>query len=365
MNWFRVKRICFLCQVEKMGLVGNVLVNGWLNFGQFDLFNPLLSPKRELINLLIKLLLFFNVVKQFIILLAAWLGFPDLKLYLIEIYLFEEEHQKLFDIAILIIQLGILLGYCYWVSLNEKTAILKSFRFLLIPDNTKDRYRFGRNCQLDQESTDKFLVVYRLASAFQRLFLSAYSIFAVAIIARCLYHSFYTVSLAYFLGACLLLSVTTLMAYLILVIFIVSRFILTILSTVFLIYRIRMINNHICSRFSRTELISVNGSKLKKQKASLVKILHLLSDFCQQFQAINWVLDSSISLYLVGLFIFMFVLPFFLLFIQNEPSIRLFFGLLAMVTYMFCFFFSICNDLLKRQVTCQIFRIKRFCTMSN
>ena len=336
--------------MKKMGLIGNVLVDGWLNFGQFDLFNPLISPKRKLINRLIKLVLFFNVVKLIIILLAAWLGFPELKLYLIEIFLFDEEHQKLFDIAIFVILLGISRGYCYWVSLNEKTTTLKSFRFLLIPDSTKDRSRYGRNCQLDQQSTDKFLLIYRLACSFQRVLLSAYSIFAVLVIARCLYHSFFTVSLVYFLSGCLLLSATTLSSYLIMANIVASRFILAILSTVFLICRIMVINNQICNRFSRTELIPANGSKLRKQKANLLKILNLLDEFCQQFKEINLVLDSSISLYLVGLLIFLFVLPFFLLFIQNEPSIRLFLGFLAIVTYMFCFLFSICNDRLRRQV---------------
>ena len=140
----------------------------------------------------------------------------------------------------------------------------------------------------------------------------------------------------------LFLTATTIIAYLISASLVASRFILALLSFEFLVYRLQVINSHICKRFSRTELISVGGFRRRKQ-ADLLRIIHLLNDFCQQF-------DSSISFYLFGLYIFFFVLPFFLLFAGNEPSIRLLLAFVAMVTYMFCFLFSICNDRLRRRV---------------
>lgn len=85
----------------KMALKSNALLASPLSFGQFDLFNPQRSPKsRTIVNRLIKTILFFNAFKLLLVVLAAWLGYGDLKLYLIEIYLFDMDDQKLLDIGI-------------------------------------------------------------------------------------------------------------------------------------------------------------------------------------------------------------------------------------------------------------------------
>lgn len=336
-------------QLLEMELTENPLVGGWLNFGQFDAFKSRSTSKRKFLNRLIRLIVLFNLVKLFIIILAEWLGFPDLKLYLIEVHFFEINYQKLIDVAILIQQLGLNLGLSHWVRLDEKA--LKSFRFLLIPEDPKDRHRYAQRYQLDPQSADKFFALNRLASTFLRLMIPAYSIFALAVISRCLYHSFYTVNLVYFLTASLLLSVLTLTTYLLFTLFIVPKFVLVLLSTRFLICRLKGVNTLLCKRFTKTELTSVSKpKKLRRQTGDLLKVLENLSDFCQQFQQINFVIDTSISTYLVGLFIFLYLLPYFLFFTENELSIRLLFGFLSIITYMLCISFSICNDLLRRQV---------------
>ena len=342
-----------------MDLLGNPLLRNWLNFGQFEPFNPQLSArfssKRNSLNRSIRFIVFFNVVKLAIILLAAWLGFPDLKLILIELYLLDENQQKFIDIGILIMQFGIYLGYSYWAGLDEKASALDSFRFLLTPDNPKDRSRYQQRYHLDQQSTDKFLAVYRLASTFLRLVITVYLSFIAVVIIRCLYHSFYTVCLAYFLTFGLLLSVGTFIACLFLVIFAFSRFALLLLSAEFLIYRLNAINARIFNRFIKAEPVTVGGlteivKKLRKQRASLLRVLYILNDFCRQFRAINSVLDKSISMLMVGSFICLFILPYFLMFVENEQSVRLVLIFLVMGIYVFSFSFSICNDRLRRQV---------------
>ena len=128
-----------------------------------------------------------------------------------------------------------------------------------------------------------------------------------------------------------------------------SRFILVLLSAEFLIYRLKAINTRLCGRF--TKPTSVSGPKrLRKQTTSLFRVPHLLNSFCKQFEKINSVLDSSISMYLAGLYISLFILPYFCVFVESELSIRLGFCAPAMVLYMLCFSFSICNDRLRRQV---------------
>ena len=93
-NWFGVKFTpkmnafahCCKSQLVEIGkvmvLTGDPLLSSWLNFGQFAVFNPQPTSKREALNRLIRLIVFFNTVKFIVILLAAWFDWPDLKLYL-------------------------------------------------------------------------------------------------------------------------------------------------------------------------------------------------------------------------------------------------------------------------------------------
>ena len=337
-------------QLVKMGLSNNPLVGSWLNFGQFAVFNPQLSPKRKALNRLILLIVLFNLVKLHVIVLAAWLGFPDLKLWLLDIFLFDEEHQKFFDIAIVVMQFGLYFGYSYWVALDENE--LKSFKFLLIPEDPKDHHRYSQRYQLDPQSTGMFFTLYRLASKFLKWMVVIYSIFDLAVSSRCLYHSFYEVNLLYFLGIALLLWAVTFVTYLLLIFFQVSRLILMLLSAQFLMYRAKGINALICNRFIKAELLFANGPKnLRKQQAILHKVFTILNNFCRQLQQINSVLDRSTSIFLLGLFLFLFILPFFLFFVKNDLFIQLFFGFMAIVLYILCFSFSLFNDRLKRQVS--------------
>ena len=334
-----------------MDATDHPLVGSWLNFGQFSVFNPRLSSRGKVLNRLIRLIVFFNAVKVALIALAAWFGYLDLRLWLIEMFLFDEQYQKFIDVAILMLQMGIHLGYDYWVGLSEKSAALKSFRFLVVPDDPRARSRYGRLYDLDQQSTNKFLAIYRLACTMQRLIVAVYSIFVAAVITRCLYHSFYAVSFAYFLSAGLLLWVVTIVAYLFLVVFAISVFVLVLLSTEFFIYRLRSTNTWLSKSFATADSIRQSSKRLKKQqRAALIKVLCFLGEFCQHFEEINCFLDCSISTFLVGLYCNLFVIPFFLLFVENELSIRLFFSLTCTVSYTFCFSFTICNDRLQRQV---------------
>ena len=351
MNVFQILHL-WKIQLTKMCLTNNPLVSSWLNFGQFAFFNPKHSPKRNILNRLIMAIVLFNLVKLFVIALAAWLGFPDLKLWLIELYIFAEEHQKRVDIAILVMQLGFYVGFSYWVTLDGNARALNSFRFLLISEDPKNHHRYAQRYQLDPQTTNKFFSLYRLACKFLKLLTVGCSIFDLAGTSRCLYHSFYEVNLLYLLTAGLLLWAVTFVGYLLLIFYAVSRLILVLLSAQFLIYRAKRINALIYNRFIKEELFPACGpKKLRKQKATLHQVLHYLSDFCQQFQQINSVLDSSISVYLAGLFTFLFTSPFFLIFVKNDLSIQIFFILLVIVLYMLCFSFSICNDRLRIQVS--------------
>lgn len=333
----------------KMARIDNPLV-GFLNFGQFDLFNPRVSSKRQVINRLIKLIVFFNAFKIIVIVLAAWLGFLDLKLYLIELYLFDESNQKVFDLGYSVLHLGLCYGFAYWSSLNKKQSSLKSFRFLLILD-AKDPCQFGKRYQLDKQSTERFLVAYRHACLLMRLFVAAYSAFALATISRCLYHSFYHVSLIYFLSVSLLLGVITLIGYVLMILFLIPKLILMLISTEFLVLRVKGLDAQICNQFLRTKLTSISSPiKLRKQKKSTLKALHLLNDFCRQFYEINSVQDSTISVCFLGGFMIIFTIPYFLTFVENTLSIRLFLSAMIVISYLVFFSFFLYNDRLARQV---------------
>lgn len=334
-----------------MALNGNPLVNGYMNFGQFDLFKSsgFLTRKRLVINRLINLLIFFNASKFLVILLAEWFEHFDLKPFLIDLFLFDYNQQKLIDVSISIIHIGCCAGFSYWSSLAEKVSSLESFRFLLL-HHSKDRYR--QRYHLDRKSTDKFLAAYRFGCLFLWPLMAAYYILVLAAILRCLCESFSSASLIYFLSVGLPLSVITLFDYLLLVLFVIPKFILLLLSTEFLVLRVKAINSLICSRFIGTKPPSISRPmKWRKQKATTLKILRLLNDFCRQFKEVNSVLDSCISPILLGAYILLFFIPYSLIFVEIVLGMRLILSVLIVAIYLFCFFTSICNDRLRKQVS--------------
>ena len=325
-------------------------MESYLSFGNFASFNPQLSTKKRIaLNRLIKLIIFFNAFKLVFISLAEWLGHAELKLYLIEILIFHESYQKFLDVAVSIMQMGVFFEFSYWTSLAVKAGTLESFSFLMITDakNLCPHKRY----HLDKPLTDRYLLMYRICGFLLKLFVPAYYLFVLTALLRCLYRSFEAVSLVFFLSVGLLLFVITAAAYLILTAFVISKFTLVLLSTEFLIVRLKAINILMFKRFVRTKPDLIGRPiKLRKQKAITLKTLHLLNDFCRQFKQINSVLDSSLSMVMLMVFVIIFLLPYFLIFVQGEPGIRLSFSVLAVAAYLFCFSFSICNDRLQRQV---------------
>lgn len=246
--------------VKKMGLTGNPFLS-FINFGQFDLFNPKPLPKRKQMALigLIKVITFFNFLKLAAIVLAAWSGFLNLKFYLIEFYLFNENYQKFVDVAILILQIGFYSGFSFCSRLNENVSSLESFRFLLIFDPYKDRIDYSRFKQkkyhLDKNQIAQFLSAYRLACRLLKLLAILYSIFALATISRCLFHSFYVVSLAYFFSFCLLLWVISLISYVLLILYVLNKFLLVPICTKFLVLRLEAIDTLLRQTSIETKLI--------------------------------------------------------------------------------------------------------------
>lgn len=334
----------------KMGLTDNLFVNNFLNFGQFDLFSPQNSWKkrRASINRLIRLIAFFNAVKFIFINLAAFVGFPELKLYLIELYMFDGDYQKLVDVGLGIAFIGFYAGFTYWCTLDEKLSSLESFRFLLVPD-TKDLHRYRQRYHLNQQSIDKFVKFYRLVCLCLRLFVTGYFIFSLGTVLRCLYESFYFVSFSYFLSVGLFLGLITLVAWLLFFLFLIPKFILVLLSTEFLVLRVKALDTLIFSRFLKTKLTTIsNPIKFRKQKAD--KVLRRLNDFCRQFKEINSVLDSSLSGIMLGIYICLLVIPFFLIFVEITLEMRLLVCVLIQADYLFCSSFFFCNDRLGRQV---------------
>ena len=300
-----------ICQLMKMAVTSNPFLSGYLNFGQFDLFNPqsYFTSNRIFINRLMRVVVFINAFKLILIVFGAWFGHPELKLYLFEMYMFDESRQKIFDIGISILNINFYFAVSYWANLNEKTATLECFDFLLISE-LKDLDRYRQRYHLDKQSTDKFRSVYRIARLLLKLIIAVYLFFLTMTISLCLYHSFYTVSFSYFLSVGLLLWAITLTSYLFLTLYMPSKFILAFLSIEFLILRVKAIDRLICNRFIKGKLISIGKPiRLRKGKFDKLDVLQLLGDFCRQSKEISLVLDSSLSGILMGLFFTLFFMP--------------------------------------------------------
>ena len=333
----------------KMDLSVNPLLGSYFNFGQFEAFNPRLSSSRnkEAINRWAKIIIFFNGLKLVIIVVSSWCGFPDMKLYLVEVYFFGDGYQKFLDIGIAVVFINLLWGFSYWISISEKANSLESFKFLLIPD-TNDRYRHGHLYRLDKRSTDKFLRTYRIGGQILWMVIITYSIFISATILRCLYHSFYRVGLLYFYTFCLILLLTTCLAYLFAIIFLGSMFVLVIVLTEYLVLRVEEIDKMVWRKFTRIKLVSTSRP-VRMRKQTALKILITLNEFCQQFAEINSVLDRSFSPPQLGIFIAIFVFPYFILFVDTI-TIRLFLSVLVTAVYCLNSSFSFCNDRLRKRV---------------
>lgn len=285
--------------------------------------------------------------KSLLIVFFAWFGFVEIKFYLIDLFLFDENHQKPIDIGLAIMHLGLYSGFSFYANLQKNIGLLESFGFLQIP-HQKDPYRYAQRYHLDKQSTKQFLVAYRLACLFLKLFSPAYILFVMAATLRCFCHSFHLVSLTYFLGVNLLLTLITLVGYLMLALYIISKFFLVVFSSQFLILRIKSMNAML--GLIKTRLASDTRLRLRKERVNSLKVLRLLNDFCRQFKKISFVLDSSISLMMLGAFIVLYLIPFFMVFVEIPLAIRLLLFVLIPANYLFCFSFSFCNDRMPRQV---------------
>ena len=323
----------------------NLLMRSYLSFGNFALFNPPASSRRKVINRLIKLLLFFDALKILVIVLAEWLGHPEMKLYLVEMLLFDKNQQKYFDVGVTILQIGTFFGFSYWAKLNENKSLLKSFDFLTVPENPS---QYQQLC-LDRQLANEFLKMYRFFGSFLNCSVVAYYFSILAAISRCLYHTFNTVSLAFFLSGSLLLVMINLISYLLVDIYINSKVVTFFLTAKFLILRLKTIDGLIRKSFAKLTSTSKPG-KFKKQRAKTLEILCLLNDFCRQFKNTNAVLDSGISPFIFGSYFVCFTSPYFLLFTENPLTIRFLSFAMVMVGYLFFLSFSLCNDTLQREV---------------
>ena len=341
-----------------MDLNNQTFVRNFLNFGNFTLFNLQLSPKkRSLLNCLIKLILFINAAKTIAICLGSWLARSSvLRMYLIDALLFEANYQRLFDVGFSLVNVGLFVSFRYWSNLNAKINSLESFNFLFI---SKDLYRYYRQrYRLDKELSDKFLATYRLFSFLYSPIITAYDIFVFTVVARCFYNSFYTVSLAYFLSVGLFFFVLTVTAYLLLNVFVVSRFFLVLLSTEFLILRAKAIDRLLFNKILKTKLSSNRPLiKSRKRQKSLLGALRLIDDFFRQFRQINSVLDSLFSKILLGAYLILFGIPYFLIFAQNQLEMKLLLSAISVTVFSLCFSISVYNDRLRKQASYLTFEI--------
>lgn len=333
-----------------MDLTVNPLLGSYLNFGQFEAFNTRLSLNRykSVINRWIKIIIFINAFKLVIIVLSSWCGFSDMKFYLIDMYLISGDFGKFLDTGIAVVYIGLFTGFSYWTSLSEKKAsLLENFSFLLILD-TNDRYRYGQRCGLDKKSTDKLLRTYRIVNRLLWLSMVCYFSFESSMIQRCFYHSFHRVDLVYFLSFGLLFWLITCAAYSAIVIYVASMFFLVIITTEYLILRLKAAHKLVSRKLILTKLASTS-KPVKISEQTALKIQIALNGLCQQFREINSVIDSSVSLFMLGIFICVFVSPYFLIFVVTF-KIRLFLSVLMMGVYCWCNSFAFCNDRLTKQV---------------
>ena len=364
-NTKRIRRMTLarliLSKIKMYLLSSNHLLNGYLSFAHFDGINgqPKMSRRKRLvIDLLIKLVVLVNAIKIAAIVLNQWM--PDLKLYLVELFLFDERHQKILDNGLSIVQFGLCFCISYWNGLNRNVNVLRCFDFLFIPRNAttaNDTFKiYKRRYNLDRKSTQKFLTFCRIFYALLIPTLVVYALFLIGLIIRCLYFSYQTVSLTYFFTVLPLLTALTLGTYFIADIFVITKLFTLFLSTEFMLLRIRSIDRLVFRKLvlkhKTNPPVSISDPvRLRKQESSTIKVLRALSDFSKQFADVNTVLDASLSRIILGIYLGLLGLPYFLVFVESTPLlIRLIICVIAISISLLCYTISFCNDRLRRQV---------------
>lgn len=330
----------------------NYLIRSYLSFGHFDSPNDEQMSKRtrSFVDCLIKLTVLLNASK-----LCIMLWRSDLKLFLVELFLFDQHYQKLLDVGVAFIQIGYLCSFVYWSSLNKQPELRRCFDFLFISDLKELSKTYGKRYNLERKATETFLSKYRLFCSFLGPGIAGYAAFVFIGVLRCLYNSYPVVSPAYFYCVCLPLSAVTTITYLLMDWFIITKYILVFLSAEFSMLRVKAIEQMIRKRFAR-RLPSANGSmKFGKERPATFKILYALNDFARQFKQMNQILDSSLSKIILGDFIAFYALPYFIVFAENPLVIRLSICAMIFASYLLFCAISFYNDRLRKQV--RIFKI--------
>ena len=333
----------------------NPLIKSYLSFGHFDVYNadPSLSPRRRwLINALIKFVLFFSAVKLFIIVISAR---KPLKLYLIETYIFQERKQLVLDIGLDIVHIGHLISFSYWTSLNKNPRQLKCFDFLFVSNFEELCKFYRRRYHLDQKATEKFLSRYRLFTTFLQPIIVSYACFLVGGVLRCTYLSYHAHGLTYLLDFGIILTVITSAAYILVDFFAITKYVLVFISGEFLMLRFHSINRLVYGHFMRRTqnrfIAPGNLRRFAKTDSSTALVLRALNDLAGQFKEINVVLDRSASKMILGVYVALLGLPYFLVFTSNPLEIRLFISAIVILTGSIFYSISYYNDMLQRRVS--------------
>lgn len=186
----------FFCKIKMYFLGYNYLLRSFLSFAHFDGLNgqPTMNKrKRLIINLTIQFVLIVNALK--IGLIVSNQRLPNLKFYLLDLFVFEQRYQKVLDIGLAIVQTGLCLCVSNWFALNQKTEVLQCFDFLFV-SNRKDALKFyTQRYNLNRRSAEKFLSIYRIFYSLLIPTLIVYGLFVIGLSSRCLYFSYKTVSL--------------------------------------------------------------------------------------------------------------------------------------------------------------------------
>ena len=324
--------------------------NTYLGLGYYDVKTSSLKilKNRLIVFRILEIIALFCAVKLFIIVLNVWSS--DLKLYLIDVYFFDGDEQRLLDVGIAV-QFGFFYSFIFWTNLSKNMNRLRSLNFLFIP-NLKDLCDYCKeNYGLNRRSTE--LLVEKSSSYRSLMFptIASFQVFLTFFIFRCAYLSYFKVNLIYFLSLVIILTLVTIINHMIIIVFLITGFGITYLVIEFLVIRLKTINKILSKKFKKKVNFTrptANSIKFKKQKNS--KVLRILNDFVIQFEEINFILDSAISKMLAGIYLGFIGFPYFIIFSENLILIKLGIGIFAATFTLLCFSISFYNDSMKRQV---------------
>ena len=238
-------------------------------------------------------------------------------------------------------------AYYYWAFVLIKyLKLLQNLNYLFI-SNLDELVAYY---DLDRESTKKFIKKAELYRFRMKFMIVSFELFFELVIIRCCYFAFLNLENYYVYTIGLFFMVVSLFLFHIITFVSLRTFVIIFVSIEFLILRMAQIEKIIMKEFKNRKLST--SSRKAKRDQSILKIIKYLGEFANQFDRIDKINDSLISITTLGSLLASFCFLYFLIFTNDMLIVFKMLILILFITNLIviCSSISYYADHFKRKV---------------